>query len=69
MLADGAVVVDTEHKTVQHLEGGIVERLHVREGSEVKEGQLLIELSETRARAEQLAWKPATTGGWQSSTG
>lgn len=52
VLADGAVVVDTEHKTVQHLEGGIVERLHVREGSEVKEGQLLIELSETRARAE-----------------
>ena len=52
VLADGAVVVDTEHKTVQHLEGGIVERLHVREGSEVKAGQLLIELSETRARAE-----------------
>lgn len=52
VLADGAVVVDTEHKTVQHLEGGIVERLHVREGSEVEAGQLLIELSETRARAE-----------------
>ena len=52
VLAEGAVVVDTEHKTVQHLEGGIVERLHVREGSEVKAGQLLIELSETRARAE-----------------
>lgn len=52
VLADGAVVVDTEHKTVQHLEGGIVERLHVREGSEVKAGQLLLELSETRARAE-----------------
>jgi len=52
VIATGAVVVDTAHKTIQHLEGGIVERLHVREGSEVRRGDVLIELSETQARAE-----------------
>ena len=48
----GTVVVDTQHKTIQHLEGGIVEKLHVREGSEVKAGDVLIELSETQNRAQ-----------------
>ena len=52
VIANGMVVVDTEHKTIQHLEGGIVEKLHVREGSEVKAGDTLLELSETQARAE-----------------
>ena len=52
VIATGSVVVDTEHKTIQHLEGGIVEKLYVREGSEVKVGDVLIELSKTQARAE-----------------
>jgi len=52
VVAAGSVVVDTAHKTVQHLEGGIIEKLYVREGSEVKAGDLLIELSETQPRAE-----------------
>ena len=52
VVGSGQVVVESAHKTVQHLEGGIIERLHVREGSEVKAGDLLIELSGTQARAE-----------------
>ena len=52
VVAMGTVVVDTEHKTIQHLEGGIVENLYVREGSEVKAGDVLIELSETQNRAQ-----------------
>ena len=52
VVAMGTVVVDTEHKTIQHLEGGIVENLYVREGSEVKAGDVLIELSETQSRAQ-----------------
>ena len=52
VVALGTVVVDTEHKTIQHLEGGIVEKLYVREGSEVKAGDVLIELSETQNRAQ-----------------
>ena len=52
VVARGSVVVDTANKTVQHLEGGIVEALYVREGSEVEAGDVLIELSDTQARAE-----------------
>ena len=52
VVAMGTVVVDTEHKTIQHLEGGIIENLHVREGSEVKAGDVLVELSETQNRAQ-----------------
>ena len=52
VVATGTVVVDTEHKTIQHLEGGIVEQLHVHEGSEVRAGDVLIELSETQSRAQ-----------------
>ena len=52
VVAMGTVVVDTEHKTIQHLEGGIVENLYVHEGSEVKTGDVLIELSETQSRAQ-----------------
>ena len=52
VVATGSVVVDTAHKTIQHLEGGIVEKLYVREGSEVKAGDVLIQLSETQTRAE-----------------
>lgn len=52
VVAMGTVVVDTEHKTIQHLEGGIVENLYVREGSDVKAGDVLIELSETQNRSQ-----------------
>ena len=43
-IAPGEVAVDSSRKTVQHLEGGIVKAIHVREGDEVRAGQLLIEL-------------------------
>ena len=52
VVATGSVVVDTQHKTISHLEGGIVDKLHVREGSTVTAGAVLIELSETQSRAE-----------------
>jgi len=50
-LAPGVVKVDTNRKTVQHLEGGIVREIHVREGDRVEAGQVLITLDETQARA------------------
>ena len=52
VVATGSVVVDTDHKTIQHLEGGIVQNLYVHEGSVVKAGDILIELSETQPRAQ-----------------
>ncbi|MBT5050497.1 MAG: HlyD family type I secretion periplasmic adaptor subunit [Rhodospirillaceae bacterium] len=51
VIADGTVVVDSHRKTVQHLEGGILRKIHVREGDKVKAGQLLAELDSTQAAA------------------
>ena len=49
--APGAVAIDTKSKTVQHLSGGIVQQVLVREGDGVQEGQLLIRLDSAVARA------------------
>lgn len=50
-LAPGVVKVDTNRKTVQHLEGGIVKEIRVRDGDQVEAGQVLVKLEETQARA------------------
>jgi len=49
--AAGVVAIDTKRKTVQHLSGGIVKEVLVREGDEVNEGQSLIRLDSAVARA------------------
>ncbi len=51
-LAPGVVIVDSKRKTVAHLEGGIVKKILVREGDEVRAGDVLVRLDETRARAK-----------------
>lgn len=51
-LATGVVTVQTYRKTVQHLEGGIVKDLLVRDGDVVKVGDPLIILDDTQLRAE-----------------
>ncbi|MCY4164977.1 MAG: HlyD family type I secretion periplasmic adaptor subunit [Gammaproteobacteria bacterium] len=53
VVAQGLVEVDGENKTVQHLEGGIVRALHVREGDNVAPGDPLLDLDDTKPRAEQ----------------
>lgn len=47
----GMVTIDTKSKAVQHLSGGIVKEVLVKEGQEVTEGQLLLRLDEAVARA------------------
>ena len=51
VIASGTVTVDSNRKAIQHMEGGIVERIAVRNGDAVHEGALLVRLDETRARA------------------
>jgi epimerase transport system membrane fusion protein len=51
-LAPGVVTVKTYRKTVQHLEGGIVKDLLVRDGDIVKVGDPLIVLDDTQIHAE-----------------
>ncbi|TWT10028.1 HlyD family type I secretion periplasmic adaptor subunit [Reyranella sp. CPCC 100927] len=50
-IAPGVVVVDTNRKAVQHLEGGVVSQLLAREGETVSTGQLLVLLDQTQARS------------------
>lgn len=47
----GMVAIDTKRKAVQHLSGGIVKQVLVREGDLVQQGQPLIELDQAVARA------------------
>lgn len=46
------VKVKDNRKTVQHLEGGIVHEMYVREGDWVKAGDPLVKLDDTQARAQ-----------------
>jgi HlyD family type I secretion membrane fusion protein len=52
VVANGFVKVETNRKSVQHLDGGIVKELRVKEGDWVNAGDVLIVLDDTQARAE-----------------
>ncbi len=49
--SQGTVAIDTKRKAVQHLSGGIVREVLVREGDIVKEGQPLFTMDSAPARA------------------
>lgn len=51
VIAAGQVTVDSNRKRIQHLEGGIVADIQVRDGDEVKAGDVLLSLDATRAQA------------------
>lgn len=51
VVAGGTVKVDSSRKQIQHLEGGIVKEILVRDGDQVKQGDVLVRLDETRAAA------------------
>jgi HlyD family type I secretion membrane fusion protein len=52
-VARGKVVLLSNKKTIQHLEGGIIESLMVKEGERVDAGQTLVKLSDTAATASR----------------
>ena len=51
-LATGEVIPSSQVKSVQHLEGGIVRKISIREGEQVKRGQELIVLEPTQSGAD-----------------
>ena len=51
VISSGVVVVESKVKKVQHPTGGVVAEIRVKNGSEVKAGDLLVRLDETVNRA------------------
>lgn len=51
VVAAGTLMVEDRRKVVQHLEGGIINALHVREGDKVEAGAVLLELDGLQASA------------------
>ena len=51
-VAPGVVMVESHRKTIQHLEGGIVKEILVRDGNSVRAGAVLLRLDDTQARAQ-----------------
>jgi membrane fusion protein, type I secretion system len=53
VIASGQLVVDSNVKKVQHPTGGVVGKLNVREGKEVKAGDIVVSLDDTQIRANR----------------
>jgi membrane fusion protein, epimerase transport system len=51
-IASGQITVSSNRKAVQHFEGGVVNRVLVKEGEWVKPGQVLIELDPVQKQAQ-----------------
>jgi len=52
VISSGVFVTTGQNKTIQHLEGGVIRQIMVREGDIVEPGQLLLQLDDISARAE-----------------
>ncbi|MFZ1894831.1 MAG: HlyD family type I secretion periplasmic adaptor subunit, partial [Rhodoplanes sp.] len=50
VIAPGQVVVNSNHKKVQHPTGGVIGELLVREGDQVNAGDILVRLDDTQTR-------------------
>jgi HlyD family secretion protein len=51
-IAVGTVEAESSRKTIQHLEGGIIQEILVRDGDAVTAGQTLIRMDSTKTRTE-----------------
>src|SRR5712671_5649179 len=52
VVGNAVVKVEGNRKSVQHLDGGIVKELRIKEGDKVNAGDVLVVLDETQAQAE-----------------
>lgn len=60
----GMLAVDSKRKRVDHLTGGIIERIAVRDGQRVREGEELVVLNEVQTKASL----NAALGQWRLAT-
>ena len=51
-VAVGKVSADLDKKTLQHLEGGVIESIYVKDGDTVKKGDLLLKLKEINIKSQ-----------------
>lgn len=56
VIAPGTVIIEGETKTIQHLEGGTVRQVHVRDGDLVEIGDPLVTLDTTVLSSNQAQW-------------
>lgn len=47
-IAPGKVTVAGNRRTIQHLEGGIIKNIYVKDGTKIKEGEILVKLDDTQ---------------------
>ncbi|HIG65436.1 MAG TPA: HlyD family type I secretion periplasmic adaptor subunit [Methyloprofundus sp.] len=52
VITDGIIKIDFNRKTIQHLEGGIIKEINIREGSFVKKGQTLLILEDVNTSSQ-----------------
>lgn len=69
VVSHGVLLAESERKTVEHLEGGILETLLVKPGDRVRQGEIVARLDATQTR-EQLAqlradWLTLTFDTWR----
>jgi len=57
IIAPGTVIIEGETKTIQHLEGGTVRQVHVRDGDTVNIGDPLVTLDTTVLSSNQVQWR------------
>jgi HlyD family type I secretion membrane fusion protein len=60
-IAPATVVVDSNRKSVQHLEGGVIREILVRDGDVVEAGQVLLQLDGASVRAALASLQPMLT--------
>jgi HlyD family type I secretion membrane fusion protein len=67
-IAPGTVVVDSSRKSLQHLEGGVIRDILVRDGDVVEAGQTLLRLDGANVRATLASLQPmlATNQAYQA---
>lgn len=53
VVATGQVIPSLNKQIIQHLEGGVIEKILVLEGDDVQQGQLLIRLKSVSAKSQQ----------------